>query len=382
MMNKNEWKKVKLENVCDILDNKRIPITASKRKKGVYPYYGANGIQDYVDDYIFNDELILLAEDGGNFGSKTKPIAYRVSGKCWVNNHAHVLKAKENFMISDFLCYSLMFYDVTKIINGATRLKLTQSAMRNMLVPLPELREQEKIVKKLQCIEEILKKKKEQIKYLENLVKFQFLKMFGDPILNEKNWKKVSCKEIISKIGSGSTPLGGNKNYKSKGISFIRSLNVHNNKFINDGLVFIDEKQSEKLKNVNVEKDDILFNITGASVARSCIVPLNILPARVNQHVSIIRCNKEIIKPIFLCSQLTNIQYQSFLLKIAKNNGATREALTKEQLENLNIILPPIELQNKFADFVKQVDKSKVELQKSIDETQLLFDSLMDKYFG
>ena len=382
MMNKNEWKKVKLENVCDILDNKRIPITASKRKKGVYPYYGANGIQDYVDDYIFNDELILLAEDGGNFGSKTKPIAYRVSGKCWVNNHAHVLKAKENFMISDFLCYSLMFYDVTKIINGATRLKLTQSAMRNMLVPLPELREQEKIVKKLQCIEEILKKKEEQIKYLENLVKFQFLKMFGDPILNEKNWKKVSCKEIISKIGSGSTPLGGNKNYKSKGISFIRSLNVHNNKFINDGLVFIDEKQSEKLKNVNVEKDDILFNITGASVARSCIVPLNILPARVNQHVSIIRCNKEIIKPIFLCSQLTNIQYQSFLLKIAKNNGATREALTKEQLENLNIILPPIELQNKFADFVKQVDKSKVELQKSIDETQLLFDSLMDKYFG
>ena len=382
MMNKNEWKKVKLEDVCDILDNKRIPITASKRKKGVYPYYGANGIQDYVDDYIFDDELILLAEDGGNFGSKTKPIAYRVSGKCWVNNHAHVLKAKENFMISDFLCYSLMFYDVTKIINGATRLKLTQSAMRNMLVPLPELREQEKIVKKLQYIEEILKKKKEQIKYLDNLVKFQFLKMFGDPILNEKNWKKVSCKEIISKIGSGSTPLGGNKNYKSKGISFIRSLNVHNNKFINDGLVFIDEKQSEKLKNVNVEKDDILFNITGASVARSCIVPLNILPARVNQHVSIIRCNKEIIKPIFLCSQLTNIQYQSFLLKIAKNNGATREALTKEQLENLNIILPPIELQNKFADFVKQVDKSKVELQKSIDETQLLFDSLMDKYFG
>ena len=366
MMNKNEWKKVKLEDVCDILDNKRIPITASKRKKGVYPYYGANGIQDYVDDYIFDDELILLAEDGGNFGSKTKPIAYRVSGKCWVNNHAHVLKAKENFMISDFLCYSLMFYDVTKIINGATRLKLTQSAMRNMLVPLPELREQEKIVKKLQYIEEILKKKKEQIKYLDNLVKFQFLKMFGDPILNEKNWKKVSCKEIISKIGSGSTPLGGNKNYKSKGISFIRSLNVHNNKFINDGLVFIDEKQSEKLKNVNVEKDDILFNITGASVARSCIVPLNILPARVNQHVSIIRCNKEIIKPIFLCSQLTNIQYQSFLLKIAKNNGATREALTKEQLENLNIILPPIELQNKFADFVKQVDKSKVTFSNSL----------------
>ena len=84
-----------LEDVCDILDSQRIPVTAKDRKKGIYPYYGANGIQDYVDDYIFDDELVLLAEDGGNFGSKDRPIAYRVSGKCWVNNHAHVLKAKE-----------------------------------------------------------------------------------------------------------------------------------------------------------------------------------------------------------------------------------------------------------------------------------------------
>ena len=84
--------KVKLEEVCEILDSKRIPITSQDRKKGIYPYYGANGLQDYVDGYIFDDELVLLAEDGGYFGSKDKPIAYRVSGKCWVNNHAHVLK--------------------------------------------------------------------------------------------------------------------------------------------------------------------------------------------------------------------------------------------------------------------------------------------------
>lgn len=86
----SELKTVRLGDVCEILDSKRVPITAHERKNGSYPYYGANGIQDYVADYIFDDELVLLAEDGGNFGSKEKPIAYRVSGKCWVNNHAHV----------------------------------------------------------------------------------------------------------------------------------------------------------------------------------------------------------------------------------------------------------------------------------------------------
>jgi restriction endonuclease S subunit len=131
----------KLEEVCEILDSQRVPITAKDRKSGIYPYYGANGLQDYVADYIFDDDLVLLAEDGGNFGSKDRPIAYRVSGKCWVNNHAHVLKAKPSVDI-DYLCYSLMFYDVTSLVNGATRQKLTQSAMRQMLIPVRSISEQ------------------------------------------------------------------------------------------------------------------------------------------------------------------------------------------------------------------------------------------------
>ena len=115
-------------------DSMRVPITASDREEGDYPYYGANGIQDHVADYIFDDELVLLAEDGGNFGSKEKPIAYRVSGKCWINNHAHVLKPKIGLDV-DYLCYSLMFYNVDGMVNGATRQKLTQAAMRKMQIP-------------------------------------------------------------------------------------------------------------------------------------------------------------------------------------------------------------------------------------------------------
>ena len=183
--------------------------------------------------------------------------------------------------------------------------------------------------------------------------------MFGDPVSDSKGWKKVICKDISLKIGSGATPSGGNSSYKEEGISLIRSMNVHNNKFVYKDLAFIDDEQAKKLKNVIIEENDILLNITGASVARCCIVPSEIIPARVNQHVSIVRTKQDIIIPVFLCYQFTNDTYQRMLWNIATSGGATREAITKQQVENLEVIVPPIELQNKFADFVKQVDKLK-----------------------
>ena len=183
--------------------------------------------------------------------------------------------------------------------------------------------------------------------------------MFGDPVKNPMQWEKTLCKEVTLKIGSGATPKGGNSSYKEEGISLIRSMNVYNNMFINKNLAYIDDEQAEKLKNVEVKKNDILLNITGASVARCCIVPQKYIPARVNQHVSILRCKDSEILPIFLCYQFTNKNYQRLLWEIATNGGATREAITKQQIENLEVIIPPIELQNQFADFVTQVDKLK-----------------------
>ena len=170
-------KYVSLETVCDILDSQRVPITASERTKGDYPYYGANGVQDYVADFIFDDELVLLAEDGGNFGSKDRPIAYRVSGKCWVNNHAHVLKPKECIDV-DYLCYSLMFYDTTGIVNGATRQKLTQAAMRQMSIPMVSMDEQKEIVLELSKVETLISQRKEQLIKLDELVKSRKVEQF------------------------------------------------------------------------------------------------------------------------------------------------------------------------------------------------------------
>ena len=181
--------------------------------------------------------------------------------------------------------------------------------------------------------------------------------MFGDPVSNSKCWSTDQLGELTTKIGSGATPKGGRESYGTEGISLIRSMNVHNGYFEYKELAHISDEQAEKLDNVTIHENDVLLNITGASVARCCITPNDVLPARVNQHVCIIRCNKEVL-PIFVCGVLTDNNYQKHLWDIA-GSGATREAITKQQIENLFMIVPPLALQQQFADFVEQTDKSK-----------------------
>ena len=371
----------KLEDVCDILDHMRIPITSRDRKEGPYPYYGANGIQDYIDDFIFDDELVLLAEDGGNFGSKEKPIAYRISGKTWVNNHAHVLKPK-NIIDIDYLCYSLMYYDVSGLVNGATRQKLTQSEMRKINIRYRSLEKQRQMVFKIKLISNIISSREHQLSNLNLLVKSRFIEMFGDPIRNDKFWPISKLKDVTTKIGSGATPKGGKESYPNEGISFIRSLNVHNGLFEFKDLAHLTENQAKLLNNVTVEQSDVLLNITGASVARTCVVPDEILPARVNQHVSIIRCNKNFLNSTFINRQFLSDSFKRILLNMGEAGGATRQAITKQQLEDTIVIVPPITLQKEYAFFVAQVDKSKLAIQQSLYELETLKKSLMQQYFG
>ncbi len=168
--------------------------------------------------------------------------------------------------------------------------------------------------------------------------------------------RTLKFKEITTKIGSGSTPTGGNEAYKAFGTSLIRSMNVYDFTFKYDGLAFIDEKQANKLKNVSVEENDILLNITGASVARCCMVPSEILPARVNQHVSIIRVDETKANPKYVLFYINSPSYKSYILGLSAS-GATREALTKEVIENLTIPLPPLPIQQKIASILSSYDE-------------------------
>ena len=272
-------------------------------------------------------------------------------------------------------------YNISGLEQGSTRTNIKFNKMKNIKIKLPPLLEQKKVIMILDRVGSLISKRQEQLKYFDELTKSLFIEMFGDPIINTKKWKKEKCKNILTKIGSGATPQGGRESYKEEGISLIRSMNVHNGRFESKDLAYIDEKQAQKLDNVNIKENDVLINITGASVARCCIVPSYVIPARVNQHVSVLRCS-DMINSIFLCYQITNDSYQNLLKKIGTSGGATREAITKKQIEDLEVILPPLELQNKFANFVRGTDKSKLAVKKSLEELEILKKSLMQKYFA
>ena len=210
----------------------------------------------------------------------------------------------------------------------------------------------------------------------------RFIELFGDPVANSFGWKQALLCEVTSKIGSGATPRGGKESYQAEGITLIRSMNVHDGRFEYKDLAHITDEQAAQLDNVTVEDGDVFINITGASVARSCIVPTDILPARVNQHVAIIRCVREWLHPRFANNMFLNDRFKGQLLDIGESGGATRQAITKQQLENLAVILPPIELQEQFAAFVEQTDKSKLAVQQGLQELEILKKSLMQQYFG
>ncbi len=150
------WTSYTVDQCCEILDSKRVPVNGEEREKriGEIPYYGANGLQGYIDDFIFDEPLILIAEDGGCFDEfASRPIAYRIRGKSWVNNHAHVLRAKKEFD-QDAVFYTLEHKDIQSFIVGGTRSKLNQSALRSITVSLPTYKpEQTKIAEVLSTVD-------------------------------------------------------------------------------------------------------------------------------------------------------------------------------------------------------------------------------------
>ena len=345
----------KLEDVCEILDSRRVPITAKDRKAGTYPYYGANGLQDYVADYIFDDELVLLAEDGGNFGSKERPIAYRVSGKCWVNNHAHVLKAKPNMHV-DYLCYALMYYDTEGLVNGATRQKLTQAAMRQMVIPYRDMTEQLQIIKKISQIVRSIEKRKEELQLLDQLVKSRFIELFGEPELNPRDLPVLPWGAVFQ------TTTG----------------KLDSNAMVENGRYpfFTCAKESYKIDSYAFDCEALL--LAGNNAAG--IYDVKHYKGKFNayQRTYVLRLMNEKWSYILFKRQLEDkLRYLQ-----SQSKGTNTRYLTLGILNELRFVVPPIAEQEQFAAFVEQTDKSKLAVQKGLQELEILKKSLMQQYFG
>lgn len=265
---------------------------------------------------------------------------------------------------------------------GATFKEISKQIVSTIEINVPDISQQEEVVCQLENVSNIILFRKQQLTKLDELVKARFIELFGDPVANSFEWKQTLLREVTKKIGSGATPRGGKESYQAEGITLIRSMNVHDGRFEYKDLAHITDEQAAQLDNVTVEDGDVFINITGASVARSCIVPTDVLPARVNQHVAIIRCVRDWLHPSFANNMFLNDRFKGQLLDIGESGGATRQAITKQQLENLTIILPPLELQEQFAAFVEQTEKSKLAVQQSLDKMETLKNSLLQKFFG
>ena len=360
---KSGWTTKKLGEVCEILDSRRIPITRKDRKPGHIPYSGATGQVDSVADYIFNERLLLLGEDGADWSAGANS-AFIIEGKSWVNNHAHVLRPLD-FVSDCWLMYYLNATDLNEWVSGTTVPKLNQRNMCDIPIPIPPLAEQKRIVAKIDvAFEKIDSLKTNAEKNLAN-AKELFQSALDEAMRPKKGWLEKRLGEVCSKIGSGATPRGGKASYCSKGISLIRSMNVYDCAFEYSELAHINDMQAKELANVTIEANDVLINITGASVARCCVVPSDVMPARVNQHVAILRiADNRFLNPDFLCYSLVAPARKSLLLGIGEA-GSTRQALTKTDLSLFKIKIPDIFEQKRIVERVKVVAQANEALRQN-----------------
>lgn len=363
----SKWDKIKISEICDIGRGRVISKQEIEVNPGNYPVFSSqtsnNGILGYLSTFDFEGEYVTWTTDGIYAGS----VFYR-TGKFNCTNVCGTLKSRSSKINMKFLSICLPIYTKYYVVKVANP-KLMNNVMASIQVPVPPKNIQEQIVTEIDALENQMSFLKDKIHGLKNEVKDYVLHITG---------KSVTLSNITSKIGSGATPLGGERSYKEKGISLIRSQNIYDNKFIPKGLVFIDEEQASKLKNVAVEKDDILFNITGASIARSCIVPESYLPARVNQHVAIIRVNSKAL-PKYVLMVLISDTYKQLLLEIGK--GATsREAITKQQLEDFKLPLPEIPEQQRIVAEIEEIEAKIEKLEQQLKDIPRQKQAVLAKY--
>lgn len=309
------------------VEGKGLPLVRIRDVQRGYSETYFDGLYD--EKYLVSDGDFLISMDG-NFN-----LGQWQGGRALLNQRVCLIRDTSDEVDLRYLVAILPRYlaEIEARTPFVTVKHLSAKALNAIMIPIPDLQEQKRIADQY-FLQKLIKQKRElQQELFEELSVSHYERCFGQ----RENFDWVKLGDITSKIGSGATPKGGSQAYKPEGIALIRSMNVHDRRFVRDGLAFIDDEQAAALSNVEVQENDILLNITGASVARVCRVPADVLPARVNQHVAIIRLKPDTIEPELLERYLTLPSVKKQLLKIATSGGATREALTKSELNSLII---------------------------------------------
>ena len=263
--------------------------------------------------------------------------------------------------------------------HGSVREIMDWDEMCKVELPVPSIAKQRSIVKAYNTITDRIELKRKINDNLVATVTAIYRRMF---IEGGRIYPTAPLKQLCSKIGSGATPKGGKTAYQESGVSLIRSTNVFDYAFSYDDLAHISDEQADQLSNVVVEENDVLFNITGVSVTRCCIVPADVLPARVNQHVMILRPNTAMPMSYYIMTTLCSAENKAKLLGIAQS-GSTREAINKQEMESFSIPVPPTkEVQDfeiKARGLYKSVIRNTEEIMRLNVMQQLLLSQLSSR---
>lgn len=378
---------VKLGEITENLDNRRIPLNSKERaekgKEKLYPYIGANNVLDYIGEYIFDEKILCVAEDGGSWGGG-EVCAKIYTEKCWVNNHAHVLRAKPS-VILEYLSGYLNYANLNSYITGATRGKLTKSKLDAIPIPLPPLDDQIRIAHLLSKVEGLIAQRKQHLQQLDELLKSVFLEMFGTANPSSEAWPLVEIKILAAKQkGSMRTgPFGSNllhSEFTPNGdVAVLGIDNAVQNHFAWGERRFITSEKYKELENYRIFPGDVIVTIMG-TIGRSAVIPDDIPLAINTKHLAAITVDKKLAHPVFLSY---SIRSDPFILNQFKNKdrGAIMSGLNLTIIKETKLRHPPIELQNQFAAIVEKVEGIKARYQQSLAELENLYGVLSQRAF-
>ncbi|MFQ9185879.1 restriction endonuclease subunit S [Agathobacter rectalis] len=359
--------RVKLEDVCE-RGSSNIKQSDIIKMSGNYPIYGASGLAGKVNFYHQEQPYVAVVKDGAGIGRTTLNPA-----KSSVIGTMQYLIPKKN-VLPEYLFYVVSYMHLEKYYTGATIPHIYFKDYKNEEFNLDNIEKQLEIIDVLGRCKKVIEARKQELVELDSLTKARFVELFGDPRSNPFGFEKKRLKDTC-KVITGNTPSRAIAEYYGDYIEWIKTDNIVSG-ILNPTQAT--ESLSEKGMNVGrtVEKDSILMAcIAGsiASIGRVCITDRTVA---FNQQINAVVPEQYNILFLYVLFQMS----KDYLVEDI--NMALKGILSKSKLEEKEFIIPPMDLQEQFSDFVKQVNKSKVAVQKALDETQILFDSLMQKYFG
>lgn len=382
-----KWDEKTLGELCDVLDSRRKPITKKDRVAGVYPYYGATGILDYVSGWIFDEELVLLGEDGAKWTSGEQS-AFKINGKTWVNNHAHVLRPKRDRISDTYLIYNLNFQNLMPYITGTTVPKLNQEKMRSITIPLPPLPEQERIVAKLdKAFEAIDKVKANAEKNLNNAKEIYNInkELIFKTVLENKPVEFGDIIELLTdyhangsyKLLKEHVELLDNENYAW----MIRSTDFENE--FKNNFKYINEKAYNFLEKTKIFGNEIIMSKIG-NAGKIYLMPVVNRPVSLAMNLFLIRVKEKLaISSYVYRFLLTNIGQKQINERC---KGAATQTITKDNVRSIKIYLPnTLSEQQKIVEKLDALQEQTKQLEQiytqKIKKSDELKQSILQKAF-